>query len=184
MKTFMAISTLTAVFTATLTSGQALGWDDYYPRHNYSHHDNSHHHDNSDAAVALVGGLVLGAALASSTSHSSQHSTTYYSNYPARFTSTTTHYSTEPYYSEPYYSEPYYSERVYVSEPVTHTTTYYSAPSTHYTTETHYYPRRKSVERVNYQDVIRDENGDCYRVSYRNGKKTLTEVARYQCGRD
>jgi hypothetical protein len=159
---------ITALFSI-LASHPAAAWDRYSRHH-------SHNHRDADAAVALVGGLVLGAALAESLSsnHSNTYSasTVYYSDYPSQISSRST-----------YYSRPYYSERVYEQEPI-HTTTYYSAPvtRTHTTTQTRYhYPARKPVERVYYDDTIRDERGNCYSVEYRNGRKTLREIARYHC---
>ncbi len=159
MNRLLALTTLTSI----LLSSQANAWE----------HRRHHHHGDADAAVALIGGLVLGAALADSSNRSSSYSsTTYYSDYPSRYSSRTT------YYSEPYYSRPYYTERVYVTEPVTRTTTYYG-PVTHYK-----YPKRKPVERVYYDETLRDEYGNCFSVKYRHGEKVLKSIPRYHCRPD
>jgi hypothetical protein len=166
MKQLIALTTLTSV----LFSGPAAAWEERHSRH---------HHRDADTAVALIGGLVLGAAIAEgSRSNSYSSSTTYYSDYPSRYSSRTS------YYPERYYSTPYYSERVYVTEPVVHSTTYYGPVTRSYPAPRHHYPARKRVEHVYYTDTIRDEYGNCYSVKYRNGHKQLKEIPRYHCYRD
>ncbi len=159
MKQLIALTSLTAI----LMSGPAQAWE-------HRHH---HHRDHSDAAVALIGGLVLGAAIAESSNRSSNYSSThYYSDYPSRYSSRTSYY----------YPERSYTERVYVTEPVVRTTTYYG-PTT-YSAPRHHYPKRKPVERVYYDETLRDEYGNCYSVQYRHGDKVLKSIPRYHCRND
>jgi hypothetical protein len=182
MNNLIAVTALSSI----LVSGQASAWDEYsrhnhtsynsHDRYNYSHHDS--HHRNDDAAVALVGGLILGAAIANSTQNSRYNSsTTYYSDFPSHTTSTI-------YYPESYYIKPHDNEQVYVTQPVVHTT-YYSQPVTRtYSAPRYNYPKSKPVERVYYGETLRDEHGNCYRIEYHNSRKILNKVPRYQCSED
>lgn len=143
------------VFLSITSSASAFAWDRDY--HGHYHQDRGYHGGHhGDGAALLVGGVILGAAI--SELASSPRTTTY---------SSTTYYPTHYYESTTYRSE----ERYY--------------PDT-YTTYSRSYPSRVTVRyseptRVYSPDVLRDERGDCYEVTYRDGRRILREIASYNC---
>jgi hypothetical protein len=164
MKSVISVLMLSTLIISTPVLARDDHWRHGHHGHHHGHH--KHHRSSNNDAALLVGGLLLGAAVASMadsprTTYTTSSSTRYYSDYPTQVTSTTRYYTEEP---RSYYPEPrnYYRDKYVTRERVV------------YTTE-----RRHS--RPRYDRVTEDVNGNCYDVNYRDGRRILKEIPRYNC---